>query len=152
VTAGASLHWMTGTSFCRASAGTRAWRLFAIVSHDTVPDAWSLLGGLLHLSAGWRLRAFRYGWPAEQYGLFEMAGHVAIGPVLFRQPIDQCIESYHSRSGSQESDWALPRQRPLTKKPDAAWSSALVTRCSHSRSWRVSYGTAHGGKPVSPDG
>jgi SAM-dependent methyltransferase len=101
ITAGESLHWMDlSIVLPRFRQLLTPGGYLAIVVHDTVPDAWSILGEIIpryRVDGGFE--PFDLIGQLEAHGLFEKVGVKKIGPVPFRQSIDDYIESYHSRSG-----------------------------------------------------
>ncbi|HWE64468.1 MAG TPA: hypothetical protein VHB98_22365, partial [Chloroflexota bacterium] len=101
VTAGESLHWMDWNIVLpRFHQLLVPGGYLAVVTHDTTPDAWSILGDLVpryRVDGGYE--PFNMIGQLEQHGLFEMVGEQKVGPIPFRQSVDEYIESYHSRSG-----------------------------------------------------
>jgi len=101
VMAGASLHWMDlHTVLPRCHQLLTPGGFLAIVTNDTTPDAWSILGEIVpryRIDGGYE--SFDMIGQLEQHDLFEVVGQTKVGPMLFRQSVDEYIESYHSRSG-----------------------------------------------------
>jgi hypothetical protein len=65
------------------------------VERRTTPDPWSILGEILP-----RYRTDHYQSPDEQeQQLWQKVGEHLTAPMPFLQPIDEYVESYHSRAG-----------------------------------------------------
>jgi hypothetical protein len=72
----------------------------AIIERRTIPDPWSILGPVVEryrTDAGYQ--PYNMVSELEHHGLFRKTGEAQTTPVPFEQPIDDFIESYHSRSG-----------------------------------------------------
>jgi SAM-dependent methyltransferase len=101
VAAGESLPWMDWSIVLPRFHQVLAPAAYlAIVTHDTTPDAWSILGEIVpryRVDGGFE--PFDMIGQLGQHSLFEVVGEQIVGPIQFRQSIDDFIESYHSRSG-----------------------------------------------------
>ncbi len=101
ITAGESLHWMDWHIVLpRFHQALTPGGYLAIVTHDTVPDPWSILGEIVS-----RYRAdgghvpYNMVEQLQERNLFQKVGEKQLSAVPFEQSIDHFIESYHSRSG-----------------------------------------------------
>ena len=100
VMAGESLHWMEWAIVLpRFRHALTPGGYLAIVTHDTTPDAGSMLGEIVPLYRDGGYEPFDLIGQLEQHDLFTMVGETQVGPLPFRQSVDDFIESYHSRSG-----------------------------------------------------
>src|SRR5579872_4886208 len=102
VTAGESLHWMDwNTVLPRFHNVLTPGGYLAIVQHDYLPDSWvAILSELIpRYSTNKDYYPFDMIEAWERHGLFKKAGEKTTSPVPFVQPVDDCIESYHSRNG-----------------------------------------------------
>ena len=101
VIAGESLHWLDwGVALPRLKAAMAPGAYLALVERATTPDPWSILGEPIarHRTDGsWTPYAFLD--TLAQHGLFRVVGEARTDPLPFPQPIDDYIESYHSRAG-----------------------------------------------------
>jgi len=99
VTAGESVHWMDwNVALPRFREVLRPGGSIALVTHDTLPDPWSMLGAAIpryRTDAGYR--PYDVVSELERHGLFEKRGERETTPVPWAPSIDDYIESYHSR-------------------------------------------------------
>jgi trans-aconitate methyltransferase len=98
LTAGESLHWMDWSVVMPRFAEVLMDEAYlALITKQTTPDPWSLLGELLP-----RYRTDRYisQTPERQeQHLFQQVGESMTEPLPFVQSLDDIVESYHSRAG-----------------------------------------------------
>jgi SAM-dependent methyltransferase len=101
VTAGESLHWMDWHIILpRFHKLLTAGGYLAIVTRETVPDPWSILGEIVsryRTDGGYA--PYNMIEQLERHDLFRKVGEKKSVPAPFEQSIDDFIESYHSRSG-----------------------------------------------------
>ncbi len=101
ITAGESLHWMDwNVVLPRFHELLAPGAYLVVIEPRTQPDPWTLLNEIIL-----RYRTNKDKWQAynmleelEQHGLFEKVGEKTTVPFTFTQSVDDCIESYHSRS------------------------------------------------------
>lgn len=101
VTAGASLHWLDWPVVLpRFQSVLLPDSYLAIVTHGTKPDPWSLLqDAVTRYRTDGDYQPFNLLAELTNHGLFHQVGEQETKPVPFVQSLDDCIESYHSRSG-----------------------------------------------------
>jgi ubiquinone/menaquinone biosynthesis C-methylase UbiE len=101
VTAGESLHWMNWSIVLpRFHELLTPGGYLAIVEQETRPDPWSLLSEIIpHYTTNKGYYPYDMIEALEHQKLFHKVGEKKTAPILFTQPIDDYIESYHSRSG-----------------------------------------------------
>ncbi len=101
VTAGESLHWMDWSIVLpRFHELLTPGGYLAIVEQETQPDHWSVLSKIVpHYTTNKGYYPYDMIEALEQHKLLRKVGQKKTTPVSFVQPIDDYIESYHSRSG-----------------------------------------------------
>ncbi len=139
VVAGESLHWMDRRVVLpRFHQVLAPGAYLAIVTHETTPDPWSLLGDLVaryRTDGGYQpLNLLE---ELQRESLFQIMGAQTVGPVPFVQSIDDCIESYHARAGFSRQRMgaersaafdAAARQHLQRVYPDGAIAFAVAGR------------------------
>ncbi len=101
VTAGESLHWMDWSiALPRFREVLVPGGYLAIVVQRPTPDPWSMLSEIIpQYRTGAGYQAYNMVDQLERHGLFRKVGEKETAPMPFAQPLDDYIESYHSRSG-----------------------------------------------------
>jgi trans-aconitate methyltransferase len=98
LTAGESLHWMDWSVVMPRFAEVLMEAAYlALVTKQTTPDPWSLLGEILP-----RYRTDRYvaqSHETQEHPFFQQVSESTTEPFTFIQSIDDVVESYHSRAG-----------------------------------------------------
>jgi SAM-dependent methyltransferase len=99
ITAGDSIHWMDWPiALPRLRQALAPGAYLAIVERAATPDPWSLLGEVVsryRVDGGYR--PFDVLARLEQQQFFRRVGEAMFARVPFAQPIDEVVESYHSR-------------------------------------------------------
>jgi ubiquinone/menaquinone biosynthesis C-methylase UbiE len=100
VTAGASLHWMSWPqTLPRVAARMTAHAFLAIVEHGPHDLPWRReLTGIIarHSRSPGYDQGFSLADALSETGLFALAGRASTEPVLFRQPVHEYVEQFHS--------------------------------------------------------
>ena len=114
VTAGASLHWLDWSvvmplfSRMMPSGG-----YLAVLSANATPHTWEMLGDTVSTyREDGGFQPFDLYGELEKQGYFKKVGEHRTEPMTFNQPIDEYVESYHSRPG-------FSRERMGTEKAAA---------------------------------
>ncbi len=145
VTAGESLHWMDwGIALPRLQEVLIPNGYLAIIRRDTQPTAWySELAEIIPtFSTNKKYQSFELVDELEIRGLFQKVGEKETQPVPFTQPVDDYIESFHSRIGfSRErmkpemaADFDSEAKKILLRKyPDGILSLYVVVNVTWGR-------------------
>ncbi|MEO8972692.1 MAG: class I SAM-dependent methyltransferase [Ktedonobacteraceae bacterium] len=102
MTAGESLHWMDWNIVLpRFHRMLTPGGYLAIIEHNNLPNAWTdVLSEIIpRYSTNKDFYPYDMIEALEHHGLFKKVGEKTTGPVPFMQPIDDYIESFHSRNG-----------------------------------------------------
>lgn len=121
VIAGASLHWLDWPVVLpRFRAVLLPDSYLAIVVHGTRPDPWSLLQDVVtryRTDGGYQ--PFNLLTELTNHGLFHQIGEQQTKPVPFVQALEDCIESYHSRSGFSRERMGLEQANAFDREARA---------------------------------
>ncbi len=104
IVAAASLHWMHWeTIMTRFHDILTPGGHLAVVEVETEPTRWSdALGFIGKYSMNQDFQSYNMGTVTQELaarGLFKLIGIKTTAPMLFRQPVDAYVESFHARNG-----------------------------------------------------
>lgn len=121
ITAGESIHWMDWQIVLpRFRALLRPGSFLAIIEQNISPSPWELLGEIVsRYRADGGYQPFDMVKAREQHCLLRLVGERKTAPIPFTQTIDECIESYHSRSGFSRERLGPTRAEAFTREAGA---------------------------------